>query len=54
MLNKSEGNIGIAQKKIIETPIEKHPTATQGLKRSPESQTSKSSRQIIMHCFNWQ
>lgn len=28
-----------AQKNIIETPIVKHPTATQGLKRSPVSST---------------
>lgn len=27
----------IAQKNIIDTPIVKHPTATQGLKRSPVS-----------------
>jgi hypothetical protein len=27
----------LSQKKIIDTPIVKHPTATQGLKRSPIS-----------------
>uniref|UniRef100_A0A6M2EDG5 Uncharacterized protein n=1 Tax=Populus davidiana TaxID=266767 RepID=A0A6M2EDG5_9ROSI len=29
------GNKFLSQKKIIDTPIVKHPTATQGLKRSP-------------------
>lgn len=36
LLREVEGVL-LVQKNIIETPIVKHPTATQGLNRSPDS-----------------
>ncbi|KAJ6431325.1 hypothetical protein OIU84_018749 [Salix udensis] len=44
------------QKKIIDTPIVKHPAATQGLRRSPISVSPKKApeSQIVVHILNCQ
>lgn len=43
LYSKNKETIGIAQKNMMETPIDKHPTATHGLNRSPVSNINHNS-----------